>query len=158
MKLLRLTTATAPVAIAFAAGLILISGCQSDPRAQPKMEREPTFGRAGEREDLEIRVQISPVEGKAHWYKMESVLIRKRRGETNSGEDRLSFPTLQAAVGANAVSYQFPVLTGQTGPWAWFKVYEQAGKLIEQYEVGYDSKGESATRKGRIELKAPGAD
>jgi hypothetical protein len=141
---------SAALSVLLAGGLALVSGCQSDPHGRPKMEREPAFSRPGEREDLEIRVQVSPVEGKAHWYKLESVLVQKRAGETAWGEDRFSIPTLQAAVGANAVSFQSPGWEAGTGPRASFKIYERAGKLIAEYEVGYDTKDASAVRKGRM--------
>lgn len=155
MNRLCLTTVTAALMV----GAALLSGCQSDPHGLPKLEREPTFGRTGDREDFEIRVQISPVERRAHWYKMESVLIQRRAGGDHPGQDRISIPTLQAAVGANAVSYQFSGPEPGAGPRVWFKVYEQEGKLIAEYEVGYGSKeGDSVTRKGRLILKAIGSD
>lgn len=164
MKRLRLNTAIVPVAVAFLVGPGLFAGCQSDSRALPRLPRDPAFSRSGEREDLEIRVQVSPVEGKAHWYKMESAIIQKNAGgaslgETRSGHDRLSFPTLQAAVGANAVAYQFPNPEPGTEAHASFRVYEQEGKLIAEYEVGYAAKeGDSFTRKGRLVLKLSATD
>ncbi len=141
----------------------LVSGCQSDPHAFPNLPLDPDFSRSGEREDFEIRVQVSPVEGKAHWYKMESAIIQRNAGvassgETRSGSDRLSIPTLQAAVGANAVSCQLPNPEFGTGPRASFKIYEQEGKLIAEYEVGYEAKDGAALRKGRLVIKTNGTD
>ncbi|HTH48020.1 MAG TPA: hypothetical protein VMB21_10945 [Candidatus Limnocylindria bacterium] len=162
MNPLRLNTVTVSVALVAVAGLI--SGCQSGPHPKPKLARERAFSRAGDREDLEIRVQVSPVEHKAHWYKMESVIVQRKadgasRGDAYREEDQLTVPTLQVAVGANAVSYQVPGPESGLGPRVSFKVYEREGKLIAEYEIGYTSKaGDSLTRKGRLILKTAGTE